>query len=202
MTRHRFMLTGTVFLVLAGCAVAQAQTATVDIKSAFFVGGRAMPAGTYRIEQTGSGEVVLQGGATDSASVVMPVITVLGRLSSDKSPELVFDKVNGGLYLSEIWLPGRDGLLVLATKEAHEHQVLRADAQRLVGNDPLIRKELEDLFRSDAVVKPAFNAIRVTVNSGVITLRGTVAPVVRERALTLARSLQSTGDIRDELIAK
>ena len=202
MKRHTFMLMVTAVLLLAGCAGAQAQTATVDIKSAFFVGGRTMPPGTYRIEQTGFGEVVLQGGATDSASVVMPVITVLGRRDSDKVAELVFDKINGGLSLSEIWLPGRDGLLVLATKEAHEHQVLRADAQRLVGNDPLIRREIEDLFKADAVVKPAFNAIHLTVKSGVVTLQGTVGPDVHERALTLARGLLGTVSVTDELTVK
>jgi len=145
---------------------------------------------------------VLQGGTADSASVVIPVITSLGRRDANKVPELVFDKLNGGLYLSEIWLPGKDGLLVLATKEAHEHQVLRADAERLVSNDPLIRKELEDLFRSDAVVKPALNAIHVTVKSGVITLQGTVGREVHERALTLAHGLLGTGGIQDQLTVK
>jgi hypothetical protein len=54
----------------------------------------------------------------------MSVITTLGRHDLDKDPEFVFDKVDGKLLLSEIWVPGKDGLLVLATKGPHGHAVV------------------------------------------------------------------------------
>ena len=56
--------------------------------------------------------------------MTLPVITLLGRHDKDTDPEFVFDKIDGKLMLSEIWIPGQDGLLVLATKGPHEHAVL------------------------------------------------------------------------------
>ena len=52
------------------------------------------------------------------------------------------------------------------------------------------------------MVKPAFNAIHLTVKSGVVTLQGTVGPDVHERALTLARGLLGTVSVTDELTVK
>jgi hypothetical protein len=54
----------------------------------------------------------------------MAIITMLGRHDQDADPEFVFDKINGKLVLSEVWMPGKDGLLLLATKGPHEHAVL------------------------------------------------------------------------------
>ena len=54
----------------------------------------------------------------------MSVITLLGRHDKDMDPEFVFDKVGGKLLLSEIWGPGMDGVLVLATSGPHQHAVL------------------------------------------------------------------------------
>jgi hypothetical protein len=54
------------------------------------------------------------------------VLTILARLDTHQFPELVFDKVNGVVSLSEIWFAGTDGYLVLATKGEHEHQLLQS----------------------------------------------------------------------------
>jgi hypothetical protein len=118
-----FLLATVVATVVVGAAIAQAQDkATVDIGFKFIAAGKAMPAGKYSIEISPApgGRVTLTG----PESVILSVITRLGRHDNDKDPELVFDKVNGQLLLSEVWLSGTDGYLLLATKENHEHHVL------------------------------------------------------------------------------
>ena len=112
-----------VVVFVVGGAVAYAQQfATAKIAFPFVAGGKEMPAGEYRFELTPERTVVVRGGPGTSGAM-LPVITALGRHDLDKDPEFVFDKVNGKLLLSEIWLPGRDGFLVLATKEPHQHVV-------------------------------------------------------------------------------
>jgi hypothetical protein len=105
-----------------GGAMAYAQTAAAEFPFAFVAGGKEMTAGKYTVEVTTAGPVLLRGQS--GASGMMPVITTLGRHDKDSDPEFVFDKIDGKLVLSEIWMPGKDGFLVLATKGPHEHAVL------------------------------------------------------------------------------
>jgi hypothetical protein len=60
----------------------------------------------------------------------MPIITTLGRHDRDSPVEFVFHQIDGKSVLSQIWTPAKDGLLVLATKEPHEHAVLRGSNPR------------------------------------------------------------------------
>ena len=106
-----------------GGAIAQAQqVVTAEIGFPFTAGGKEMAAGKYSFEVTAAGPVVVRGPSGTSG--LMPVITTLGRHDLDKDPEFVFDKIDGKLFLSEIWVPGKDGLLVLATKGPHGHAVV------------------------------------------------------------------------------
>jgi hypothetical protein len=106
-------------------ALADAQTSdriTAEIGFPFVAGGKEMPAGRYTVvAETGKPvEFVGQNGSR----VILRVITTLGRHDQDPDSEFVFDKVDGKSVLSEIWMPRRDGLLVLATDRQHEHVVL------------------------------------------------------------------------------
>jgi hypothetical protein len=112
---------GAAFVISATPAHAQTR-ATVKIDFAFVAGNQAFEAGAYEIESTGN-QLILRSNA-GKTSVVMPVITRLGRHDNDADAELVFDKVGGKLLLSEFWYPGADGCLVLATAVEHEHRVL------------------------------------------------------------------------------
>ena len=106
-----------------GGAIAQAQqVVTAEIGFAFTAGGKEMAAGKYTFEVTPAGPVVVRGPGGTSG--LMPVITTLGRHDMDKDPEFVFDKIDGKMFLSEIWVPGKDGLLVLATTGPHAHAVV------------------------------------------------------------------------------
>jgi len=112
-----------VFVMGGAMAYAQSQTATAEIGFPFVAAGKEMAAGKYTFDVTPAWTVMLRGGPGTSG-VMLPVVTMLGRHDQDKDPEFVFDKIDGKLVLSEVWIPGKDGLLVLATKGPHEHAVL------------------------------------------------------------------------------
>ena len=122
--KHRVFVTiaALVVALAAGGAIAYAQTMTADISFPFVAGGKDMPAGKYTIEQLAAGPIVLKGATGTSG--ILPVITTLGRHDLDRDPEFVFDKVGGKLVLSEVWFPGKDGMLLVATKGPHEHAVV------------------------------------------------------------------------------
>jgi hypothetical protein len=118
----RACLTCVVALII-GAGVASAQRSVAEIPFKFFAGGKAMPAGNYQIEKSAAGPVIVTG--TSAGMVTMPVLTYLGRHDTDAEIELVFDKIDGQMHLSEVWFPGQDGVLLLGTKERHDHQVLK-----------------------------------------------------------------------------
>ena len=124
MKRRAFLtVAALVVAFVAGGAMAYAQSVTAEIGFPFVAGGKQMAAGKYTVETTTpTGPVVLRGPA--ASTDLMSVITTLGRHDLDKGAEFVFDKIDGKLVLSEVWMPGKDGLLLLATKAPHEHAVV------------------------------------------------------------------------------
>ena len=107
---------------VVGGALAYAQNISADIGFPFVAGGKEMAAGKYTIEVTTAGTVLLTGAG--GSRMLIPVITMLGRHDQDPDAEFVFDKIDGKTVLSEIWMPRKDGMLVLATKGPHEHAVV------------------------------------------------------------------------------
>ena len=123
MNRRVFLtIAALVVLLHAGGTAAYAQKLTVDIGFPFVANGVTMPAGGYSVQVTRQGPITLIG--PDGKSILMPVVAFLGRHDRDADPELVFDKMDGKLELSEIWPAGSDGVLVLATRTPHEHAVI------------------------------------------------------------------------------
>lgn len=119
--RVRILAAALVAAFVVGGGLAHAQIANVNIDFAFTAAGKPMPAGKYQVEVTKAGPVVLSG---TGVRVSLRVITRLGRHDEDNEPELVFDKFGGVLHLSEVWLPGQDGYLLLGTTEMHDHTIL------------------------------------------------------------------------------
>jgi hypothetical protein len=103
-------------------ALAQVSRVNVTLEFPFSAAGKEMPAGRYTIEAQ-PGRITIQAQSGTSGTTMMTVITRLGRHDNDAEPELVFDKVDGKFLLSEVWLPGADGYLVLATATEHDHAV-------------------------------------------------------------------------------
>jgi len=123
-TRVFVTIAALVVVFLVGGAMAYAQrTETAEIGFPFVAAGKEMAAGKYIIEASLAYKPVLLKGPTGNVARLQ-VITLLGRHDRDAGPELVFDKVDGKLVLSEIWLSGGDGFLVFGTKGPHEHAVV------------------------------------------------------------------------------
>jgi hypothetical protein len=117
-------------VVVGGASASAQSTAIVKIDFAFLAGGKSMPAGSYTIERTPVGALVLRPRQAGPNSPLLPPITRLGRHDKDDVAELVFDKTEAGLQLSEIWLPREDGYLLLATSKEHQHQVVNGEIKK------------------------------------------------------------------------
>jgi hypothetical protein len=107
---------------MAGASVAYAQeTLTMETSFAFRVGAAVHPPGKYQLSVT-SNEEILTVTPNKGAATVAPIVT---RLAASEPPssgaKVIFDKAGDLYYLSEVWLPGVDGYLLLATKGKHTH---------------------------------------------------------------------------------
>jgi len=122
--KRRVFLTVLALVVVfeLGGAMAYAQSIHAEIGFPFVAGGKEMAAGKYTVEVTTAGTVLLTGAG--GSRMLIPVITMLGRHDQDPDAEFVFDKIDGKTVLSEVWLPRKDGFLLLATKGPHEHAVV------------------------------------------------------------------------------
>ena len=121
------LVAGSLMALSLSVIVAQSpQQQRVDIRFEFAAAGKDLPAGSYRVtmakDKTGHVELVLFGKGTETH---VPVVTRLAPLGGTiNSTKLVFDSVDGGRTLSEVWLPSFDGFLVHATEGEHKHEVL------------------------------------------------------------------------------
>jgi hypothetical protein len=128
MTR-RMLLTvvGTALVALAASQAATAQT-TYDFKipNSFVAKGQTFAAGSYALAVDPEGAVVtLQSVGVKAPSLVLPVETRVSEPKPLAEPEVVFDKLNGQLMLSELLIPGDDGYLLLVTKAKHTHESVK-----------------------------------------------------------------------------
>ena len=125
------LLTLSFLMVLAvGSALGQQTRASgrADIPFAFTVAGKTLPAGTYTFSVPGDLASLLVQPA-NGQPIRSSVITRLGGPTEFRDFSFIFDTGDGGHVLSEVWLPGADGLLVYATPKGHSHQIV-------VGNRP------------------------------------------------------------------
>ncbi len=126
---HTWSIAGFATAVLLASIVAlvtpaSAQSmARADIGFSFVAAGKEFPAGMYNLQVSGQ-QIMLQQRAGTMPPVMMPILTRLGRHDTDNDTELIFDKVDGRLCLSEVWIGTSDGYLVLNTPGDHEHRVL------------------------------------------------------------------------------
>ncbi len=130
MRRVSAAVLGIAAILLTTVAVqAQSRQQRVNVPFKFNVAGKSYPAATYsfRYEPASNQLEVL---SADMARVVsLPVITRLALkpgTRNDGNVRLVFDEVGEERYLSEVWFPSLDGLLVRATSESHKHAEVAA----------------------------------------------------------------------------
>ena len=118
----------TLVVALTGFALAsyadETVQARVSISFPFVAGGKDLPAGTYEFSLV-PGRVVLRSKDRNIPQVTMVVVTRLGRHGADTNrTELIFDKGEGNSILSELWIPGSDGYLLVHGTPDHEHEVV------------------------------------------------------------------------------
>jgi hypothetical protein len=114
-------------MLAATFGLAQLQhKASAKIPYEFTAAGKVLPAGQYDFfYDAGSRQVTIKGTEKGSA-VLVPIITLLAgaihTTPNDFHP--VFDRIGNKYSLSEIWIPGIDGICLLSTKVMHEHEIV------------------------------------------------------------------------------
>ena len=122
--------------LLTAAAAAHAQ-ATFKIPFKFEAGGKKYPAGTYWVGIKDDGNVEIRQ-ETKSLDVTLPSIGTAPQPTPPVTgPELLFDVVGNfapsyseyvtDYVLAEVWMPGRDGVVIRTLRGAHKHETVRAE---------------------------------------------------------------------------
>ncbi len=117
---------GLMLLLAAAIAYGVPFTVKANIDFPFTVENKMLDAGEYTFTRDDAGTFFRVEGM-DNKGVLAPIITRLSAANQAKpvTAHLVFDKVGETYLLSEIWIAGEDGYLVLATKGEHMHKVVK-----------------------------------------------------------------------------
>ena len=103
----------------------QGQGMRTDIPYEFTVGSRVLPAGTYTFYVDNIG---LRVEPTTTSGVFHAMIKARlgGPTELFRDGSLVFDTTGGGHILSEVWIPGADGMLLYSNPKTHNRVILLA----------------------------------------------------------------------------
>ena len=117
---------GLLALLAASFVYGQQWAIRTNVSHEFKVAGKELPAGQYVFSKDANGWVINIAGSDGRVLVRARILTKLaaGMHTTPKDSHLVFDKVGDTFYLSEIWLPNQDGLLLTSTKDKHEHEIV------------------------------------------------------------------------------
>jgi len=115
----------TALVIFTFCTVSiQAQGVRVGIPYPFTVGTTTLPAGTYLINFSATTSMV----AVQSPAGHQITQLIISRLSGPseflQEGSLVFEKTENSRILSEIWMPGTDGLLLHSVSKGNDRVVL------------------------------------------------------------------------------
>jgi cytochrome c553 len=110
------------FLAVAPAFGQTGQRMQVKIPYEFTLNSKVLPAGTYTFSVT---DVEL--GVRSATGGVLHAL-IITRLSGPpqffRDGALVFDRTAGGRILSEVWMPGTDGMLLHSNPKNHSRQIL------------------------------------------------------------------------------
>jgi hypothetical protein len=131
--KHKSMLIFTLMFLLGLTTVfAENQGALhVNIPFKFFFGGKPFEPGEYAVSNPASAPkfISLQALKGKSGHQVAIITRLDATHEGSKAQRLVFDTVGEEKHLSEVWLPGKDGFLILGTPQEHHHQVVTASVK-------------------------------------------------------------------------
>jgi mono/diheme cytochrome c family protein len=96
----------------------------IDIPYTFTFSAKPLPAGIYTFTLAGSRLNVASASIGQTTQSIISEISGPAELFREGS--LVFDKTEAGLILSEVWIPGMEGLLMHSVPKGHARTVLSA----------------------------------------------------------------------------
>jgi hypothetical protein len=108
-----------------GAAQVAPTAVTADITFEFHAAGKVLPAGTYEFKVDDKQDIVSVTNTKTKNAVTAPVLT---RISARPGNEalVVFDKVRDRYYLSELHVPGIDGVQFTGAPGPHTHVSVKA----------------------------------------------------------------------------
>jgi len=108
------------FLEVAS-AHGQATSVRANVPFDFQAGTVSLAAGTYGFKlDLGARLIVISGAKAENLR--LRIVTLLGGGSPFSEASLVFDSFEGQHALSEVWIPGEEGVLVKVTPKGHTHE--------------------------------------------------------------------------------
>jgi hypothetical protein len=138
MKRNLIGILSLVVMSLMLNATANAQAfAKADVPFAFKVGSAQLPAGTYQINAAGDTTVVIQNLKTSAGALS----TIRHEYARETGAKLVFHRVAGQYFLSEIWRgAGSAGIVIPPSNQEKklQREVQRASGQSKVGEEVMI----------------------------------------------------------------
>lgn len=119
---HRGLTTLCITILLAiGSAYGQGTTVLrAHVPFPFEAGKASIPAGTYQFMLNIPARS-LEISGSQGRPVRLHFITTLGGSSLFRDAGLVFDTYEGKHVLSELWIPGQEGVLVTSTSKKHQY---------------------------------------------------------------------------------
>lgn len=111
-------------LAFAGSQPGETEGFNADIPFDFTAGTKTLSAGTYSFRYDSSSQTVSVSSRGREFGRVSS-ITRLGTHEAVDAATLIFDRIAGTRTLSEVWIPGTDGILVHITPKEHTHDVVR-----------------------------------------------------------------------------
>jgi cytochrome c5 len=132
-TTFKNLITLSLFCLLAAASAHGQAGLNATVPFDFEAGGKSLPAGQYQFKMPAHEQLLeISNGSTMVAR--LHIITQLGRTSFSQDAGLVFDNLEGHHILSEVWMPGQDGLLVHATPKQHTHEMVLAMGSAATAN--------------------------------------------------------------------
>ena len=113
--------------VFVMAAFAQAEPSSVEIKFKFIVGGKILEPGSYAVDVADGGKVILTPAKGNALE--LPSVKGLGQRNVSKT-ELVFDEAGSMMYLSEVWVPAKSGVMVGGADGAERRVTVSAKVKK------------------------------------------------------------------------
>ncbi len=108
-------------LLLVGSTAWAGIVVDVKVPFAFMVKGKEMPAGNYEISEGGQDNEAVTVQNLDTGASVMEMITTRLANMGETEAQTIFDKAGSTYYLSEVRVPGLDGIALAGAPGKHTH---------------------------------------------------------------------------------